>query len=70
MKKSFYWDTHVHCYDCYVDGQKYFWTWTDGEEWDSHTGEQQTNMYTIGDVQVPDTCLILQQVPVNDENFL
>lgn len=68
MKKTFYWDEHVGCFDCQVDGQDVFWTWTDDDSWDDH--RQFSGVYTLGDVRVPDTCLILLRIPVGDENFL
>lgn len=70
MKKTFYWDTHVNCYDCRIEGENYFWTFNDDSEWDCHKAVLNSHLYTVGDVQVPDTCLILQQIPVDDENFL
>jgi hypothetical protein len=67
--KTFYWDSEVHCYDCVLLGRDFFWTWTDDKVWDNH-GVSGSDYYTLGDIEVPDTCLILNQVPVADENFL
>jgi hypothetical protein len=69
MKKSFYWDSNHACYDCQV--QHTFFTWIAGDQiWrDPNTGFF-AGVHKVGNVQVPDTCLILQQIPVDDENFL
>jgi hypothetical protein len=69
MKRVYYYDTVIECYDCKLDGHKTFATWTDDREWMFHTGAS-TDIFTLGDVQVPDTCLILNHIPVDDENFL
>ena len=66
MKKTFYWDTAMDCYDCATEEGQIFFTWTESLEWVIHSYK----LYDIGDVVVPDTCLILNQIPVNDENFL
>jgi uncharacterized protein YfaQ (DUF2300 family) len=65
--KQFYWDAKVRCYDCRFGRQRSFWSWTDDPAWLKHAV---SSGYMLGDVRVPDTCLILNQIPVDDENFL
>jgi hypothetical protein len=69
MKRMFYWDTVMLCYDCKIEGGSTFTTWTDDVKWVTHSYHSAA-LFEVGDVQVPDTCLILNQIPVDDENFL